>query len=191
MKIFVVDNYDSFTYNLVHMLRERDLDFKVARNDKFDLDEVDEYSHILLSPGPGIPNEAGLMPQVIEKFSSFKNILGVCLGHQAIAEAFGAELMNLKEVQHGIAAACYPISGDGLFKNMPQPFNVGRYHSWTVVPDSITAEIPLEITAQSPDGCVMAIKHKEFNVRGVQFHPESVLTEFGHEMIKNWLLYCD
>ena len=191
MKVFVVDNYDSFTYNLVHILRYRDIEHTVARNDKFDLDELEAYSHIMLSPGPGIPEEAGLMPQVIQRYGASKNILGVCLGHQAIAEAYGAQLYNLDEVQHGLAASCYPIEDDGLFKNLSKPFKVGRYHSWAVKADSFTDNVPLQITAQSEDGCVMALRHTSFNVRGVQFHPESILTEYGQEMIKNWLLYCD
>jgi anthranilate synthase component 2 len=186
MKILIIDNYDSFTYNLVHLVNELGLECEVWRNDMFRLEDVDAFSHIILSPGPGIPSEAGLLLQVIEKYAPTKSMFGVCLGQQAIAEVFGGKLYNLPQPMHGIAT---PIkvtdAGEPLFEGLPDNFKVGRYHSWVV-----EKELPLEleITAiDEEDGSVMALRHKQFNVRGVQFHPESVLTEYGKEMMRNWL----
>ena len=184
--ILIIDNYDSFTYNLVHLVNELGLECEVWRNDKFDIADVDKFSHIILSPGPGIPSEAGLLLQVIEKYAPTKSMFGVCLGQQAIAEVFGGKLYNLPQPMHGIAT---PIKvtdeQEPLFTGLPESFKVGRYHSWVV-----EKELPeiLEITAiDEQDGSVMALRHKQYNVRGVQFHPESVLTEYGKQMMQNWL----
>jgi len=186
-KILIIDNYDSFTYNLVHLVNEIGLQCEVWRNDQFALSDVDAYDHIILSPGPGIPSEAGLLLEVIEKYAPTKSIFGVCLGQQAIAEVFGGTLYNLKQPMHGIAT---PIKvtdpQEKLFTGLPESFKVGRYHSWVVdgksLPDVFT------VTAiDEADNSVMALRHNEYDVRGVQFHPESILTEYGKEMMKNWL----
>jgi anthranilate synthase component 2 len=184
--ILIIDNYDSFTYNLVHLVNELGLQCEVWRNDQFKLEDVDKFSHIILSPGPGIPSEAGLLLSVIERFAPTKSMFGVCLGQQAIAEVFGGKLYNLPQPMHGIAT---PIkvtdAAEPLFAGLPDNFKVGRYHSWVVEKDLPAI---LEITAiDEQDGSVMALRHKEYNVRGVQFHPESVLTEYGKEMMQNWL----
>lgn len=185
--ILIIDNYDSFTYNLVHLVNELGLQCEVWRNDRFEISEVDAFDKIILSPGPGIPSEAGLLLEVIEKYSPSKSIFGVCLGQQAIAEVFGGKLYNLKQPMHGIAT---PIKvsdkEERLFLNLPDSFKVGRYHSWVVDENAIPDT--LEITAiDETDNSVMALRHKTLDVRGVQFHPESVLTEFGKEMMQNWL----
>jgi anthranilate synthase component 2 len=186
-KILIIDNYDSFTYNLVHLVHEIGMECEVWRNDKFKLEDVDAFSHIILSPGPGIPSEAGLLLDVITRYAPTKSIFGVCLGQQAIAEAFGGQLYNLSRPMHGIAT---PIrvtdTSEKLFAGLPQSFNVGRYHSWVVdekgLPDVFT------ITAiDEKDNSIMALRHKQYDVRGVQFHPESVLTEHGRAMMQNWL----
>jgi anthranilate synthase component 2 len=186
-KILIIDNYDSFTYNLVHLVNEIGLQCEVWRNDKFNLDDVDAFSHIILSPGPGIPSEAGLLLDVIARYAPTKSIFGVCLGQQAIAEAFGGQLYNLSRPMHGIAT---PIkvtdTNEKLFAGLPESFKVGRYHSWVVdqkgLPDVLT------VTAiDEQDNSIMALRHKHYDVRGVQFHPESVLTEFGRQMMQNWL----
>lgn len=186
-KILIIDNYDSFTYNLVHLVNEIGLQCDVWRNDKFNLDDVGAYDKIILSPGPGIPSEAGLLLDVIKKYSSTKSIFGVCLGQQAIAEVFGGELYNLKQPMHGIATPIKVTSQDEkLFFGLPKSFKVGRYHSWVVDEKSIP-EV-LTITAiDEEDNSVMALRHKEYDVCGVQFHPESILTEFGKEMMANWI----
>ena len=185
--ILIIDNYDSFTYNLLHLVNELGLNCTVWRNDQFNIDDVDAFDQIILSPGPGIPSEAGLLLEVIEKYSPTKSIFGVCLGQQAIAEVFGGKLYNLKQPMHGIAT---PIKvtdeKEKLFLGLPQSFKVGRYHSWVVdekaIPDTLT------ITAiDEADNSIMALRHKEYDVRGVQFHPESILTEFGKEMMANWI----
>jgi len=185
--ILIIDNYDSFTYNLVHLVNELGLECEVWRNDQFKLEDVDAYDRIILSPGPGIPSEAGLLLQVIEKYAPTKSIFGVCLGQQAIAEVFGGTLYNLSRPMHGIAT---PIkvtdSAERLFKGLPESFKVGRYHSWVVsregLPDSLT------VTAiDEKDDSIMALRHKEYDVRGVQFHPEYILTEYGKEMMAGWL----
>lgn len=185
MKILVIDNYDSFVYNLVHYLREFGCEVDVVRNDKVKFNEIGNYDKILLSPGPGIPSEAGMLMQVIKKFAGKKSILGVCLGHQAIGEVFGGKLSNLKKVYHGVAEnLIITDKGEYLFNNIPGKIKVGRYHSWIVenkLPDCLV------VTAVDDEGKIMALKHKEYDIRGVQFHPESVLTEFGKEMIKNWI----
>jgi len=186
-KILIIDNYDSFTYNLVHLVNELGLQCDVWRNDKFAIADVDAYSHIILSPGPGIPSEAGLLLEVIEKYAPTKSIFGVCLGQQAIAEVFGGKLYNLSRPMHGIAT---PIkvtdANEKLFAGLPNSFKVGRYHSWVVAQDSLPDV--LTVTAiDEQDNSIMALKHKQYDVRGVQFHPESVLTEHGRAMMQNWL----
>ena len=188
MKILVFDNYDSFTYNLVHYI-EKVADFvevEIHRNDKININEIEKYDKILLSPGPGLPKDAGILLDVIKKYAPHKSILGVCLGHQAIAEAFGGSLKNLNTVFHGVATPITVIKNDILFKNTSSKFNVGRYHSWVI--DNTNLPKELEITATDDDGNSMSICHKTYNVRGVQFHPESILTEYGFEIIKNWVL---
>ena len=188
MKILVLDNYDSFTYNLVHLLRDlgHGPRLTVTRNDQLTLEAVADFDAIMLSPGPGVPAEAGLMPQIIKAYAPTKRILGVCLGHQGLAESFGASLYNLPAVLHGIATDADIITGnDRLFAGLPTQFKVGRYHSWVVQPDSMPAE--LEVTAIDAQGQVLAFRHRQYDVRGVQFHPESILTEHGHQMLRNWL----
>ena len=185
--ILIIDNYDSFTYNLVHLVNEIGPQCEVWRNDKFNISDVDAYDRIILSPGPGIPSEAGLLMEVIEKYAPTKSIFGVCLGQQAIAEVFGGKLYNLPQPMHGIAT---PITvtdkQERLFAGLPESFKVGRYHSWVVDENSLPDV--LKITAvDDKDNSLMALSHKEYDVRGVQFHPESILTEFGKEMMKNWL----
>ncbi len=185
MKILVIDNYDSFTYNLVHSLKKYANDITVVRNDGISLEEVDLYDKILLSPGPGIPDEANLLKPIIEKYAPTKSIFGVCLGQQAIGEVFGGTLLNTQEVFHGVKSDIEIIKDEILFKNLPQNLEVGRYHSWVVSNENFPEE--LEITAIGPKGEIMALRHKIYDVRGVQFHPESILTPFGDKMIKNWL----
>lgn len=185
-KVLVIDNYDSFTYNLVHLVNELGRDVEVWRNDKFDLADVAQFNKIILSPGPGIPEEAGLLLEVIKTYAASKSIFGVCLGQQAIAEAFGGTLLNLGKPMHGIAT---PISvvdkSELLFKGCPDIINVGRYHSWVVNAESLPE--CLRVTATDGHAEIMALSHKELDVRGVQFHPESVLTEYGKQMMQNWL----
>lgn len=187
MKILVLDNYDSFTYNLVYIVRELGFggQMDIFRNDKITLEDVEKYDKILLSPGPGVPADAGIMPGLLKMYAGKKDILGVCLGHQAIGEAFGSGLNNLTEVVHGVASEVKVLAEDRLFKDVPQSFKIGRYHSWVI--DEATLPEELVITAKTPDGQIMAVKHKEFEVRGLQFHPESVLTEHGKQIIHNWL----
>lgn len=186
MKILVIDNYDSFTYNLVHMVRELGYeDIEVFRNDKISLDEVGKYDKIILSPGPGIPSESGIVPELIKRYAPVKSILGICLGEQAIGEAFGAKLVNLSDVYHGVSGKAYKKAGDTLFNGIGDEFEVGRYHSWAVSADNFPEE--LMITAVDDNGMVMALAHREYDVRGVQFHPESVLTPDGKKMLSNWL----
>lgn len=185
-KVIVIDNYDSFTYNLVHILRELDLEeLNVVRNDQFDLPLINAYDHILLSPGPGLPANAGLMPQVIEKYAPTKNILGVCLGHQGIGEAFGSRLYNLPRVYHGVSTEVEVVKEDSLFKSIPKKFKACRYHSWVIEKESLGHD--LEVTSIAENGNIMSVKHKEYCVRGVQFHPESIMTKYGERMIQNWL----
>lgn len=183
-KILVIDNYDSFTYNLVHYLEDLDCVVTVKRNDQLTLDEIDAFDKIVLSPGPGIPDEAGLLKAIISKYAPTKSIFGVCLGQQAIAEVFGGLLINLDEVYHGIATKINIIKEDILFKGMPEEIEVGRYHSWVVNPD--LPEV-LEATSFDKNGQVMSIRHKVYDVCAVQFHPESVLTPMGKKILENWL----
>lgn len=184
-QILLIDNYDSFTYNLVHYLEELGAQVTVRRNDKLSLEEVAAFSHIVLSPGPGIPDEAGLLKEIIATYAATKKILGVCLGQQAIAEVFGGRLENLSEVYHGIATPIEIIDPQAtLFKDLPTEVVVGRYHSWVVseaLPES------LKVTARDHEGQIMAIEHKEYPVHAVQFHPESILTPSGKKMLANWL----
>ena len=185
MKILIIDNYDSFTYNLVHMVEKITNQFPtVFRNDEISLEDINYYDMIMLSPGPGIPKEAGLLKEIISFYSSSKSILGVCLGHQAIAEVFGAELINLETVYHGVATNINIIKKDPIFNDLPNPLKVGRYHSW-VVKEPLPNE--LEALAFDQNGQLMALKHKSLDIRGVQFHPESILTESGKSLLKNWL----
>ncbi len=187
-KVLVFDNYDSFTYNLVQII-ERILNQKVdvVRNDKITLEEVDQYDKIILSPGPGIPEEAGILLDLIKTYAPTKSILGVCLGQQAIAEAFGGNLINLSEIFHGVATTTDLVKeGTKLFKDLNSGLEVGRYHSWAVDPENFPEE--LEITAIDKDGMIMALQHKTYDVHGVQFHPESILTPDGEVIIKNFLL---
>ena len=185
MKILVIDNYDSFTYNLVHSLKKFADDITVVRNDGIALEEVNNYDKILLSPGPGIPDEANLLKPIIEKYAPTKSIFGVCLGQQAIGEVFGGKLLNTQEVFHGVESTIEVIKDEVLFHNLPKKLEVGRYHSWVVSNEDFPVD--LEITAVGPKGEIMALRHKMYDVRGVQFHPESILTPLGDEMIKNWL----
>ncbi|HEV8079432.1 MAG TPA: aminodeoxychorismate/anthranilate synthase component II [Chitinophagaceae bacterium] len=188
MQILLFDNYDSFTYNIVHLV-EKILHQKVDvyRNDQIALEKVKEYDKIILSPGPGIPREAGLLLPLIKEYASTKSILGVCLGHQAIGEAFGGTLINLTTVYHGVATDC-KLSKDNckLFKDLPQKITIGRYHSWIVSDKNFPDE--LEITARDENNYIMALQHKTFDVQGVQFHPESILTPDGEKIMKNWLV---
>ncbi|MCY1517465.1 Aminodeoxychorismate synthase component 2 [compost metagenome] len=184
--ILVIDNYDSFTYNLVHLLHELGSEAEVWRNDKFKLADAEKYDKILLSPGPGIPKEAGLLLDVIRIYAPRKKILGVCLGQQAIAEAFGGTLLNLGRPMHGIATSTTILDKDEvLFKECPSTLSVGRYHSWVVNPKGLPKI--LKVTAVDEEGQIMALRHATYDVCGVQFHPESVLTPHGKQMIKNWL----
>ena len=186
MKILIFDNYDSFTYNLAHLVKELGYnDVDVFRNDKIELKEVERYNKIILSPGPGIPSEAGVLLPLIKEYAGRKPILGVCLGHQAIAEAFGGKLVNLTDVHHGVSSEVKVINPDYLFQGMAQTVEVGRYHSWIVEADNLPD--CLEITAEDAEGQVMALRHKEYDLHGVQFHPESVLTPDGMKIIQNFL----
>lgn len=188
MKILVLDNYDSFTYNLVHIIRKLGYGnlMHVYRNDKISLEEVANYDKILLSPGPGIPDEAGIMKEVIEKYSPSRSILGICLGHQGIAEVFGAELFNMPVVLHGLTGQVTVMDKEELlFQKLPDTFKGCHYHSWSVRPESINGA--LKITAMDEKGLVMGVRHKEYDVKGLQFHPESILTEGGVQLINNWL----
>ena len=185
MKTVIIDNYDSFTFNLSHVMKELGAQVDVVRNDQFELPVLEAYDKIVLSPGPGVPSEAGLLTEVIKTYSGKKPILGVCLGHQAIGEVFGAKLTNLSEVYHGVATPCHITAADYLFRNLPESIEVGRYHSWVV--DRQTLPQCLEVTAVSDEGYIMALRHKDHDTRGIQFHPESVLTPEGRTIIKNWL----
>lgn len=188
MKLLVIDNYDSFTYNLVHIIRELGYgrNMSIYRNDKIALEKVGEYDKILLSPGPGIPEEAGIMPEIIKVYGTDKSILGVCLGHQGIAEAFGGKIFNMPVVLHGVAnKTIITNEQEPIFKGLPKTFMACRYHSWSVVPESLNGD--LQITAVDEKDNVMALSHRKFDVKGVQFHPESILTEHGIAIVKNWL----
>ena len=185
-KIVIIDNYDSFTFNLVHYLEELDCEVTVLRNDEFELEELQSFDDIILSPGPGIPSKSGLLNQVIATYASSKKILGICLGQQAIGEVFGGSLLNLNKVYHGIATPINVLVADEiLFQNLPKQLEVGRYHSWVINPIDFPED--LEVTASTENGEIMAIRHKTYNVKGVQFHPESILTPHGKTLLSNWI----
>ena len=184
-KVLVIDNYDSFTYNLVHYLKDLDCEVTVVRNDKLILEDVEPFDKIVLSPGPGIPEEAGLLKSIVKKYAATKSILGVCLGQQAIGEVFGGKLINLDTVYHGVATnITISVDDESLFYGLNNEIEVGRYHSWVVDPD-----LPEELEATSFDenGQIMSLRHKVYDVKGVQFHPESVLTPNGKQILKNWI----
>lgn len=186
MKILVFDNYDSFTYNLVHLVEKITHEkVDVYRNDQIPLEKIKEYDKIILSPGPGLPSEAGLLLDVIREYAPTKSILGVCLGHQAIGEVFGGKLENLSSVFHGVATPCQLSTDNVLFKGLPEEIEVGRYHSWVVKEQGFPEE--LEITARDDNNYIMGLQHKKYDVKGVQFHPESVLTPDGEKILRNWL----
>jgi len=188
MKILVFDNYDSFTYNLVHLVKKvsNEIAVDVFRNDEIPLEKVKAYDKIILSPGPGIPSEAGLLLPLIKEYAATKPILGVCLGHQAIGEAFGGTLVNLSTVYHGISTSCKVKKREApLFKDLPKEIEIGRYHSWVISDENFPEE--LEVTAKDENGYIMALQHKTYDVQGVQFHPESVLTPDGETIMRNWL----
>lgn len=182
--ILMIDNYDSFTYNLVHYLEDLDCEVIVKRNDQLSLEEVDAFEHIVLSPGPGIPDEAGLLKSIIKTYASSKRIFGVCLGQQAIAEVFGGSLVNLDQVYHGVATNINIVKEDYIFKGLPSTIEVGRYHSWVVHTDLPAC---LEATSFDENGQIMSLRHRELDIRAVQFHPESVLTPEGKQILKNWV----
>lgn len=185
MKIVIIDNYDSFTYNLSHLIKELGVDVTVYRNDQFELSQLEEFDKIVLSPGPGIPSEAGLLLDVIKTYAGKKPMLGVCLGHQAIGEAFGGKLTNLSSVFHGVATEGISLNNSPIFNNIQERFTMGRYHSWVVDTDGFPD--CLEVTALSEEGQIMALQHKTLPIYGIQFHPESVLTPDGKQMLKNFL----
>ena len=185
MKTVIIDNYDSFTYNLAHLVKELGAEVSVVRNDQFRLSELKPFDKIILSPGPGIPTEAGLLMDVIDAYASVKPILGVCLGHQAIGEYFGGKLTNLSQVFHGIASIISITAPDYIYKELPAQVQVGRYHSW--VADNEGLPDCLEVTSVSEEGQIMSLRHKQYDVRGIQYHPESVLTPEGRKIIANWL----
>ena len=191
MNILLIDNYDSFTYNLSQYLEEEggdDVEVTVWRNDQFGLDDVERFDKIVLSPGPGVPDEAGLLKAVIRRYAPTKPILGVCLGEQAIGEVFGAEIYNLNTVFHGIQSSVRIVVSDYIFDNLSDSIKVGRYHSWVVGKEDFPAE--LEVTAVSDEGQVMALKHRRYDVHGIQFHPESILTPEGRTIIRNFIYGC-
>lgn len=188
MNILVLDNYDSFTYNIVHALRQAGVEPDVIRNDRIDPDDVVKYDKIIISPGPGIPDEAGLLMTVLKRYADKKPILGVCLGHQALGQLFGAKLLNLPQVYHGVATPVKIVREDYIFKNIPDGFQVGRYHSWVVDNDGFPSD-RLEVIATDENGMIMALRHKKYDIRGVQFHPESILTPDGIKIIQNWLVH--
>ncbi len=185
MKIIIIDNYDSFTYNLSHLVKELGAEVTVVRNDRFSMSEIEVFDKIILSPGPGIPSEAGQLLDVIKTFAGHKPILGVCLGHQAIGEFFGGRLENLCDVFHGVATEGTQYGNDPIFHSLPRRMTMGRYHSWVVSKEGFPS--CLEITAESDEGQIMALRHRTYDIHGIQFHPESVLTPDGRMIISNWL----
>lgn len=185
LRVVVIDNYDSFTYNLVHLVRHLGADVTVYRNDQFVLADLETFDKIILSPGPGIPAEAGLLLDVIRTYAGRKPILGVCLGHQAIGEVFGGSLTNLSDVFHGVATEGTQLQNDPIFAGLPRRITMGRYHSWVVDRDTLPA--CLEVTAESDEGYIMALRHRNYDIHGIQFHPESVLTPQGGTIVSNWL----
>ena len=185
MRILILDNYDSFTYNLVHYVEQFCEDLTVKRNDEISLAEVEEFDAIILSPGPGLPEEYPILNEVLKVYGAHKSILGVCLGQQGIVEYFGGKLENLSEVKHGVSSELYHYDNCNLFANIDNKFLVGHYHSWVVSKDLLPNE--LEVTAVNSEGLIMAIKHRELDIKALQFHPESILTENGLQIIENWL----
>ena len=186
MKILVLDNYDSFTYNLVHIIRELGYAMDIFRNDKIGVEDVAKYDKILLSPGPGVPDEAGIMKNLIREYGASKSILGICLGHQGIGEVYGAKLFNIPKVLHGVTSETeIKDENEYLFKNIPNRFQATHYHSWAVVPETIEGD--LRVTAVNDEGLVMGLSHVRYDVKGLQFHPESIMTPEGPKMIANWL----
>lgn len=185
MKTVIIDNYDSFTYNLSHLVKELGATVDVLRNDRFSLEDLEQYDKIILSPGPGIPEEAGLLLDVIRTYAGRKPILGVCLGEQAIGQVFGGTLANLSDVFHGVQTPVRLVEPDYIFRGLPEEIPVGRYHSWVVSTEGLPED--LVVTAVSPEGQIMALKHRRYDVHGIQFHPESVLTPDGKQIMKNWL----
>jgi len=187
MKLLILDNYDSFTYNIVHAVRELGITPTVVRNDKITLPEIDEFDKIIISPGPGIPSEAGILPELLREYAGNKPILGVCLGHQAIGENFGATLENLDDVYHGVQTMTHVIADDYIVKGMGNDFPVGRYHSWIVSEKNLPES--LVVTSVDDAGKIMSLRHKDFDIHGVQFHPESLLTPGGNKIISNFLMH--
>ncbi|WP_295729181.1 aminodeoxychorismate/anthranilate synthase component II [uncultured Muribaculum sp.] len=185
MKLLILDNYDSFTYNIVHAVRSLGIEPEVRRNDEITIDEATRYDKIIISPGPGIPSEAGILPRLIDACAGEKPMLGVCLGHQAIAEHFGARIFNMPQVCHGISSEVEVVADDYIFHGLPERFRAGRYHSWAV--DEASLPPSLEVTARTADGTVMALRHRTLDIHGVQFHPESVLTPGGCTIIANFI----
>ena len=185
MRIVIIDNYDSFTYNLAHLVKSLGAQVTVLRNDRFELSDLEAFDKIILSPGPGIPSEAGLLLDVIRTYAGRKPMLGVCLGHQAIGEVFGAKLENLADVYHGVALEGTQFRKDYIFDGLPERITMGRYHSWVVSRENFPD--CLEITAISDEGRIMALRHRQYDIHGIQFHPESVLTPDGAEIISNWI----
>lgn len=190
MKILVLDNYDSFTYNLVELIKQQNisLEIDVIRNDKITVDEVAIYDKILLSPGPSIPEKAGIMLELIKRYASEKSILGICLGHQAIGQAFGGELVNIQPVMHGIQSEA-SLGPHYLFEGVGKKINIGRYHSWSIAEENLPEE--LEILSRTDDGQIMAVAHRKYDVCGLQFHPESIMTPEGGKILKNWINRSD
>lgn len=185
MKIAIIDNYDSFTYNLAHLVKELGAEVTVRRNDQFQLPELEPFDKLILSPGPGIPSEAGLLLDVIRTYAGRKPMLGVCLGHQAIGEVFGGRLENLSSVFHGVATEGTQLQNDPLFDGLPTRITMGRYHSWVVSREGLPE--CLEVTAESDEGQIMGLRHKDYDIHGIQFHPESVLTPEGRTIVRNFL----
>lgn len=185
MKLLILDNYDSFTYNIVHAVRELGVEPDVVRNDKITIPEIEKYDKIIISPGPGIPSEAGILPELLREYASRKPILGVCLGEQAIGENFGAKLENLTEVYHGVQTDAFKTADDYILDSFPEKFRIGRYHSWIVSNDSLPEE--LVVTSRDAEGNIMSLRHRNFDVHGVQFHPESLLTPDGINIFKAFL----
>lgn len=184
-KILIFDNYDSFTYNIVHLVNSLGYDADVYRNDRISIEQAGAYERMIISPGPGLPCESGILPELLRRYAPHKSILGICLGHQAIGECFGAHLENLPHVYHGVATPAKVIGQDPIFDGLGGEFTVGRYHSWVVSDEDFPS--CLNVTARDGNGQIMALAHRRYDVRGVQFHPESILTPQGHILMKNWL----
>lgn len=187
MKLLILDNYDSFTYNIVHAVREAGVEPTVVRNDKITLSEIDEFDKIIISPGPGIPSEAGILSEMLKEYAGKKPILGVCLGHQAIGERFGAKLENLEDVYHGVQTEAVVCAPDYILEGMGARFPIGRYHSWIVSEEGLPE--CLEVTSRDAEGRIMSMRHRRMDIHGVQFHPESLLTPDGERIIRNFLFH--